>query len=76
MSIVQGGRGIAFLAEAVYQYLCTGKCTDVAVNCRELGDSTLSLAGLGQLDNIIVSIHLKSIRKVVIDYWTTFYIYQ
>ena len=33
MSICQGGNGTPFLAQHVYAYLCTGKCTGIRVSC-------------------------------------------
>lgn len=41
MSIVQGGSGFPFLAEAVYAFLCTNKCFGVMVNTDSVPYPTL-----------------------------------
>jgi len=41
MSIVQGGNGFPFLAEPVYDYLCTGRCTGISVGITTIPDPTL-----------------------------------
>ena len=41
MSICQGGSGFPYLADSVYTYMCTGKCTDVAVASADAPDSLL-----------------------------------
>ena len=41
MSILQGGNGFPFLADAVYDYFCTGVYTGINVTNEEIPDSTL-----------------------------------
>ena len=41
MSICQGGCGIPFLAQPVYTYLCTGKCTGITVEYDDIPDPVL-----------------------------------
>jgi len=41
MSICQGGSGIPFLAQPVYTYLCTGKCTGISVGHADIPDPVL-----------------------------------
>ena len=41
MSIIQGGSGLPFLAELVYNYLCTGECTGLAIQTEEVPDPTV-----------------------------------
>ena len=41
MSIIQGGSGLPFLAEPVYNYLCTGECTGLAIQTEEVPDPTV-----------------------------------
>ena len=41
MSIVQGGSGFPFLAEAVYTFLCTNKCFGVMVDTDSVPYPTL-----------------------------------
>jgi len=36
ISLVQGGPGFPLLADAVYEYLCTGKTTNIVVNDEDL----------------------------------------
>lgn len=41
MSICQGGNGTPFLAQSVYTYLCTGKCTGIRVKHADIPDPVL-----------------------------------
>ena len=41
MSITQGGSGFPFLAEPVYQYICTGECTNVNIATIDIPDPML-----------------------------------
>ncbi len=41
MSVVQGGGGMPCQAGSVYHYMCTGKCTDVAIPLEEVPQGTL-----------------------------------
>lgn len=41
MSIVQGGCGLPCLADPVYEYICSGKCTYLDVDNEEIPDSKL-----------------------------------
>jgi len=41
MSVVQGGCGLPCLAEPVYEYICSGKCTYLDVDNKEIPDSNL-----------------------------------
>ncbi len=41
MSIMQGGGGLPFLAEPVYNYLCTGVSTGIEVHNKDIPDHTL-----------------------------------
>ena len=41
MSIAQGGCGLPILADAVYDYFVTGKCTYVTVSLPDLPDEKL-----------------------------------
>lgn len=41
MSICQGGSGFPYLAESVYTYICTGKCTEIAVESEDAPDPLL-----------------------------------
>ncbi len=49
VSIIQGGSGLPCLAEYVYNYLCTGKCTSTAVCDTDIADPAL----LFVLDKVI-----------------------
>ena len=41
MSVAQGGSGFPFLAEPVFDYLCTGRCTGISINIPNIPDPTL-----------------------------------
>ena len=41
MSVVQGGCGLHCLAESVYKYICSGKCTNLDVDNEEIPDPDL-----------------------------------
>ena len=41
MSILQGGGGFPFLAEAVYEYLSTQKCLGVSIAAEDMPNATL-----------------------------------
>jgi len=41
MSVVQGGCGLPCLAEPVYEYICSGKCTNLDVDNEEIPDPDL-----------------------------------
>lgn len=43
MSIVQGGAGFPFLANAVFTYMCTKQCTHVEVSADSAPDPLLGL---------------------------------
>ena len=39
MSIIQGGLGFPFFAEAVYTYFCTGQVTGVTVSVHQIPEN-------------------------------------
>ena len=41
MSVAQGGNGFPFLAEPVYDYLCTGRSTGISISVTDIPDPTL-----------------------------------
>lgn len=41
MSVVQGGCGLPVLAEAVYEYITSGKCTNIEVDISDLQDCAI-----------------------------------
>ena len=41
MSIIQGGNGIPFLNQCVYNYLCGGDSTGITVSAESIPDRTL-----------------------------------
>ena len=44
MSVTQGGGGFPFLAPPVYEYITTGKYTNIAVSTTDIPDMTLKFA--------------------------------
>ena len=44
MSITQGGSGFPFLARPVYEYITTGKYTNITVEANDIPDVTLKFA--------------------------------
>jgi hypothetical protein len=42
MSVVQGGCGLPVLAEAVYDYILSGKCTNIDVSISDIPDGGVS----------------------------------
>ena len=41
MSVCQGGSGLPFLAEPVYNYLCTGELREIEITTEDIPDPSL-----------------------------------
>ena len=73
MSICQGGNGIPCLAQPVYTYLFTGKCTGITVDDEDTPDAVLQFV-VRKLHTVCVCVCVFVRVGVVIDEYDLFYL--